>query len=157
MLGWPSKPLLCLCLPTLPTQPHPGRIAHLSEAHSQDGRNRSSLQHSCDTDVGIGAANPLPLSWAAMHSHQGLEGIPEGRVTSLSTEFWGEVCYCCAISSYVQNILCGFFFPSKSHVLEAWRQSPLLAPLPLYVLWELLGGRRAQMVRPHLEERNKES
>lgn len=157
MLGWPSKPLLCLCLPTLPTQPHPGRIAHLSEAHSQDGRNRSSLQHSCDTDVGIGAANPLPLSWAAMHIHQGLEGIPEGRVTSLSTEFWGEVCYCCAISSYVQNILCGFFFPSKSHVLEAWRQSPLLAPLPLYVLWELLGGRRAQMVRPHLEERNKES
>lgn len=113
MLGWPSKPLLCLCLPTLPTQPHPGRIAHLSEAHSQDGRNRSSLQHSCDTDVGIGAANPLPLSWAAMHIHQGLEGIPEGRVTSLSTEFWGEVCYCCAISSYVQNILCGFFFPLK--------------------------------------------
>lgn len=82
--------LLGPCLPPTVPQPYPGRNAHPSEAHSLDGRNRSSHQHSCDTGAGTGAGDSLQLSCAGKHIHRGLEDIPEGRVKFLPV---GDFCH----------------------------------------------------------------
>lgn len=78
-----SKPLLHPCLPSTVPQPHPGRNAHSSEAHSLDGRNRSSHQDSYDTGAGTGAGHSPQPSCAGRHIHRGLEEIPEGEVKFL--------------------------------------------------------------------------
>lgn len=112
--GWPSKPLLSPCHTLTPTLAHPDRTVHFSEAHSLDGRNRSSLQHSCDTGVGTGAGSHLPLSWTGAHIRQCLEGIPEGRVKFLPRDFWDQMHYCCAWHGGLFPETAVWFFPKES-------------------------------------------
>lgn len=128
--GWLCKPPLSPCHLLAPTLPHLDRIVHLSEVHSLDGRNRSSLRRSCDTGVGTGAGRSLPLCCTGVRIHHGLEEIPEGRLKFLPR---GQILgsdaplLCHGMWSSFQRLLCGSF--SKSHVPEVRRQSPFLVSI----------------------------
>lgn len=80
---WLAQQALAQSLPAAPSQPHLGRNVCPCEAHSLDGRNRSSRQYSCDTAAGTWAGDSPQLSCAGKHIHRGLEEVPEGRVKFL--------------------------------------------------------------------------